>query len=194
MASSSLCKAITPGPAAMATGKHLGERIQQTIKPGGRPISCPQQSGPACSTPPGRCGFINSHLLPFCNWRQMYSYAVPSPFGSILPLKILSLHSLPPPPQPHPGPPPSVTALHLDLTILAPSSSPLGWMVGLGVGGWEKGGSDFLPSMLNSVKIFLPQDVLSRARRSVDTAWFQPRFLPTAFSAGSPKMPSASRH
>lgn len=50
----------------MATEKHLESAPDQSIKPGGRPITCPQQSGPARSTPPGLYLFINSHLLS-CN-------------------------------------------------------------------------------------------------------------------------------
>lgn len=38
--------------------------LEQSIKPGGRPITRPQQSGPALSTPPGLDLFIKSHLLP----------------------------------------------------------------------------------------------------------------------------------
>lgn len=65
------CSLISPAPRPLPLPpppwqqRNIWERTpEQSIKPGGRPITCPQQSGPARSTPPGLNLFINSRLLP----------------------------------------------------------------------------------------------------------------------------------
>lgn len=65
------CSLIYPAPGPLPLPqppwqqRNIWERTpEQSIKPGGRPIICPQQSGLARSTPPGLNPFINSPLLP----------------------------------------------------------------------------------------------------------------------------------
>lgn len=64
------CGLVSPAPRPLPLPQspwqreNIWESAQEpSIKLGGRPITRPQRSGPARSTPPGFCLFINSHLL-----------------------------------------------------------------------------------------------------------------------------------
>lgn len=95
---------------------------EQSIKPGGRPITRPQQSGPARSAPPGLYLFINSHLLPCTGRRMQLLHGSPTP--TLIPFsRLQSFHFLSSYP---PCPSPSLPTLHpFSLTMPAPSYSPL---------------------------------------------------------------------
>lgn len=78
------CGRVSPAPRPLPLPqppwqqKNIWESTpEQSIKPGGRPITCPQQSGPAHSTPPGLHLFINSHLLPLPPEGKCTSYTAP---------------------------------------------------------------------------------------------------------------------
>lgn len=97
------CSLISPAPGPLPLPqppwqqRNIWERTpEQSIKPGGRPITCPQQSGPARSTPPGLNLFINSHLLP-CIQEAKVALHSPSPsLAPIFPPIALPFHILPP--------------------------------------------------------------------------------------------------
>lgn len=187
------CGRVSPAPRPLPLPqppwqqKNIWESTpEQSIKPGGRPITCPQQSGPAHSTPPGLHLFINSHLLPLPPEGKCTSYTAPH-LHSIQSFLLQSFHfpsyspsiSHPPthfvlgprfpaiPTQPANAPP-----------CQLPSSVYLRWWHRWGEGmragaPRESGSFIFFPCRTLSKRQTLSGDVLSRPRRHVATVYLK---------------------
>lgn len=155
---------LLPLPQLPWQQRNIWERTpEQSIKPGGRPIPCPQQSGPAHSTPPGQTPFKNSHLLP-CIQEAKIALTQPltltcSHFSSIASL-FTSFHPL--------CPPLSVPAWPDN----APSPEATLCMGQRDCWGARMGAGAYLVSMLNSEqgRQTLSRDLLSRPRCHMATA------------------------
>ena len=137
------CGLISPAPGPLPPPQPPWQQeniwesaLQQSIRPGGRPITAsPQQSGPARSTPPGLDLFINSHLL---SCHQEANVALTQPLTYTC-FHFPSHSSAISPPSPH------FVLLFQSLhhTHLVwqcpPPSYSVHWLVGL-LGVWGRGG------------------------------------------------------
>lgn len=170
MASSPLLQDHYPCPSRHGNRKNIWESApEQSIKPGGRPITRPQQSGAARSTPPGLYLFINSHLL-LCN-QEANAALNTAPHPHLLPFSLpQSFHFISSSPL---CPPLSVPTLY-PLSVTMPCSQLLCALDSgtAGVEGWGWGRSPgggwlvYLVSKPNSeqARESLSGDLLSRAR------------------------------